>query len=148
MDRLIRSPLLLEFSRPSVQHGRPGGSVKARAHTLRQKTSASMPTRPGIEERQKRRFEGQIRFNKKRDILPAQAKRSAEMTRSQTRPATTVQKQRNNPNAPSNRLKRRGNPQAPSKTEVRQSPSKVKQRPTLPKTPQFFSRTDARQGRF
>jgi len=148
MDRLIRSPLLLEFSRPSVQQGRPGGFVKSRSHRIRQKTSAGMPSRPGIEERQTRRFEGQLRFNQKRDIQPAQSKRSAAMTRSQTRPAIEVQDKRANPRAPSTRLRRRGNPQAPSKTEVRESPSKVKQRPTLPKTPKFFSRTDARQGRF
>jgi hypothetical protein len=149
MDRLIRKPLLLELSAPSVQHKRPGGFVKSRSHRLRQKTSAGMPTRPGKTERDARRLQGQQRLHQARDRHPGMSKRRAEKVRGEARPTATshLQKKRGNPQARSNRLAKRGNPQARSKTEIRESPSKLERRPTLPKTPKFYSRSDAMKGR-
>jgi len=148
MDCLTRTPLLLEYSLPSAQRKKPGFSPKSRSHRIRQKTSAAMPTRPGAGERHRRRFEGNLRLNQARDIHPSHSKRKAKTVRQEARPTATshVHKKRQNPQSET-RPEKRGNPQAKSKTEVRISPSKLERRPTLPKTPKFFSRGDMMRGR-
>lgn len=148
MDHLNRSPLLLEFSTASRQHLKPRGAPKALTHRIRQKTSASMPTRRGEAERQGRRFEGKLRMNQARDIHPSSSKRRAEDVRKKARPnphTSHLSKKRKNPNAPS-RPRSRGNPQARDKTQIRTSPSREQHRPTLAKTPQTATRRNVARG--
>ena len=152
MDRLTRSPLLLEFSLVSVQHSRPGGARKDRTHRLRQKVLK--PTEQGLFQKIGRRTNERMRGTQARDDHPGLSKRRAERARQESRPAAAatlshLQNRRGNPQAKTNRLRRRGNPQASAKTEIRESPSKLTRRPTLPKTSRFHgpSRGDLMKGR-
>ena len=93
-----------------------------------------------------RRIHDRQRLNAPRNVLKGHYRRKAQRNHRERRGNPQQQVQRQNPLAAKKPLKR-GNPQAKSKTEVRTSPSKLQQRPTIASTPRFFERSDLMKGR-
>jgi hypothetical protein len=146
MDHLERTPLLCEAALASKQHLKPGGAAKARTRHLA-RTSASMPDARG-EEKIIRRLDDKLRFNQPRDINKGFYSRRAQRDYSDRRKKSThghLALKRNNPQA-NHKPSKRGNPQNKGATELRVSPSKLKLRPALPRTFQFFSRSSLLKG--
>lgn len=143
MDRLTRNQLLIEFALPGAQRNRPGGFVKAR----RRVHHRIQHGRDDVAERTGRRLGSRIRGTETRDEAPSLSKRLAKRARvaSQKPVVPHANKQRKNPGAKAEWTARRGNPQAREATRVKQRPQHT--RPTLPKTPKFFSREGLMKGR-
>lgn len=100
------------------------------------------------EEKIVRRIEDKLLFNQPRDINRGFHKRKAKRDYAERRAKPDhghLATKRDNPQAQTKPVKR-GNPQNKGATQVRISPSKLQSRPTLPRTPQFFSRGSLLKG--